>query len=341
MLNLFNRKKEVIAISPSIIVFTTLFFLSLFFLYRIREIIISLLLGFIFMVALNPAVNKIQKKIKSRALSIVIVYLLVILFILSLAAILIPPLAVQLTQLVKSIQLPYFQEEIANLRFTVQELNQLASNYSGSINTLLSILNTTFRSVFTFITLLVISFYLIIDEPNLYKKIGWFTSNRHHFEIAKEFQLEIEDHLGGWIRGQFIIMLLVGFFTYLGLEIIGVPYALPLGLLAFLLEILPNLGPTLAAVPGIAIAWIHGDYISALVVLMFYIVVQQVESHLITPRTMKANADVNPLISILSILSGFILGGVIGGLLGIPTYIIFRTSYSYYRKYRTKLSPDW
>ncbi len=341
MLNLFNKKKEVVAISPSIVVFTTFFLLALLFLYRIREIIVILFLGFIFMVALSPAVNKLQKKIKSRALSIAIVYLLVVIFVVSLLALLIPPLATQLTQLVKSVQLPYFQEEIANLRFTVQELNQLASDYSGSIGTVLSVLNATFRSIFSFFTLLVISFYLIIDEPNLYKKIGWFTNKKHHFKIAQEFQHEIEDHLGGWVRGQVIIMLLVGLFTYLGLEIIGIPYALPLGLLAFSLEILPNLGPTLAAIPGIAVAWIHGDYITALIVLVFYIVLQQVESNFITPRTLKANADVNPLVSIVSILSGFILGGVVGGLLAVPIYIVLRTCYSYYRTYREKLSPDW
>lgn len=341
MLNILSKKKEIVAVSPSIVVFTTFFLLSLLFLYKIREILVIFLLGFIFMVALNPAVNKIQKKIKSRALSIAIVYLLVIVFIVSLIALLIPPLAVQLTQLVKSVQLPFFQEEIANLRFTVQELNQLANNYSGSINTILSILNTTFKGIFSFFTLLVISFYLIIDEPNLYKKVGWLTSKKHHIKIAKEFQQEIENQLGGWVRGQIIIMLAIGLCTYLGLEIIGIPYALPLGLLAFFLEILPNLGPTLAAIPGIAVAWIHGDYITALIVLVFYIVLQQTESNFITPKTMKTNADVNPLISIMSILSGFMLGGVIGGLLAVPIYIILRTCYGFYRTYQSKLSPNW
>jgi len=333
MLNLLNRKKTVIAISPSIVVFTTFFFLSLFFIYRIREIIITLFMGFILMVALNPMVNKIQKKIKSRVLSIFIIYMLLLVFISSILALLIPPLATQLTQLLKTIQLPYFQEELSNLRFTAQELNQLAASYSGSINTLLSIINSTFKSLFTFLTLLVISFYLMVDEPNL--------NNKHHFKIAKKFLNDIENQLGGWIRGQIIIMLLVGGLTYLGLEIIGIPYALPLGLLALMLEILPNLGPTLAAVPAIVIAWIHGDHITALVVLIFYIILQQAESNLITPRVMKTNADVNPLISILSILSGFILGGVLGGLLAIPAYILLRTIYGYYRKYRKRLSPDW
>lgn len=337
MLNLFSRKKTTVTISPSIIIFSTLFFVVLFFLFRIREILVTLFLGFIVMVALTPTVNKLEKKIKSRAASILILYLLLLLLVSLVLAFLIPPLAVQLSQLLKSINIPFLQEEVANLKFTTQELNQLASNYGGSISALLSVISSTFKGLFTFLTLSVISFYLIMDQPNLYKKIGWFTNNKQHFKIAKDFTEDVEGQLGNWIRAQVIVMLVVGLFTYIGLELIGVPYALPLGLLALMLEILPNLGPTLAAVPGIIIAWIHGGHITALVVLIFYIVLQQLESNILTPRIMKVNADVNPLISIVSILSGFTLGGVIGGLLAIPIYILLRTVYGYYRKYQMKL----
>lgn len=341
MFNLLNRKKQAITISPHIVIFTIALLISLYFFYQIREIVLIFFMGFLTMVALNPAVNKLQKIIKNRVVSIIIVYILLLIVISSIIALLVPPLAHQLTQLLKAIDLPYFQEEISELRFTTQELNQIVSDYSGSINTLLSIVSSTFRSLFGFITLLVVSFYLIIDEPHLHKKIGWLTNKKRHFEIARKFLSDIEDNLGGWIRGQIIIMSIVGFLTYLGLTIIGIPYAVPLGLLAFILEILPNLGPTLAAVPGIIVAWVYGGHITALIVLVFYIILQQVESNVITPKVMKTSANVNALISILSILAGFKLGGVIGGLLAIPIYILARTIYGYYLQYRTKIKPDW
>ncbi|HQM16033.1 MAG TPA: AI-2E family transporter [Candidatus Woesebacteria bacterium] len=340
MFNLFSRKKTIIAISPSIVIFTTVFLFVLLFLYKVREILITFFLGFIVMVALTPAIDKLQRKIKSRSASIIIVYLLLFVVFSSIFALLVPPLAVQLTQLLRAIQLPFFQDELTNLKFTAQELYQLANSYGSSINTVFSIINSTFRSLFTFFTLLVVSFYLTIDEPNLYKKIGWFTNNKHHFEIARQFLNDIEEQLGGWIRGQIIVMTMIGTITYLGLQLIGIPFALPLGILAMMLEILPNLGPTLAAVPGIIIAWVHGDHTTALIVLIFYIVLQQIESNIITPRIMKANADVNSLISILSILSGFTLAGVVGGLLAIPVYIIIRTCYGYYRKHQDQFCLD-
>lgn len=340
-LSLFKHKKNYISVSPSIVVFTVFFLITLYFLFQIRQILIILLMSFIVMVALNPAVNKLQKIIKSRLVSAIIVYFLVLMVLGSLLSLLLPPLVTELVQLMRSINIPYLQDELSNLRFTLQELNQFANSISSSLNTALSFINSTFQGLFTFLTLIVISFYLMLDEPKLHKKIGWFTQQKSHFRIARKFLDDIEIQLGGWIRGQIILMSVVGLITYIALTIIGVPFALPLALLAGLLEILPNLGPTLAAVPGIAIAWIYGTHVTALMTAGYYILIQQIENNLIVPKIMHENADVNPLIGILSILTGFKLGGVIGGLLAIPVYILARTIYSYYRKYEDKLKPDW
>lgn len=341
MLNLFKRRKTYIEISPSIVVFTAGFLMFSYFLYLIRHILILLFMSFILMVALNPAVNKLEKRIHSRLLSIVIVYILVIVVISSTLAFLVPPLAQQLIQLLRLIDLPYLQNVISELKFTAQELNQFADNYGESINALLSVVTSTFRSLFTFLTLFVISFYLIADEPKLHLKIGWLTSSKKHYKIARKFLDDIEEQLGGWVRGQLILMIVIGIVNYAGLALMGIPYALPLALLSALLEILPNLGPTLSAVPAVIIAFLDKGNAWALATVGFYIIVQQLENNFLVPRVMKKNADVNPLIAILSILIGFQLYGVIGGLLAIPIYIMARTIYSYWRKYKQSLTPDW
>ncbi len=341
MFNLFSKKPNQISISPSIAVFTVCFLLSLVFFYIIHEILAIFFLSFIVMVALNPAVDKLEKKVKSRGLSALIVYLLVGSVISSLLALLVPPLAKQLLQLVKYINLPYLQDEVSNLKFTAQELNQLANNYSAPLSTILSLVNTTFKSLFNFLTMLVISFYLMLDEPKLHLKLYWFTRNKKHIKIARKFLNSIEDQLGGWFRGQLILMILIAIITYLGLAIIGIPFALPLALLAGMLEILPNLGPTLAAVPALTIAYLNTGRIETIAVLAFYFLLQQIENNLIVPKIMKENADVNPLIGMLSILIGFKIYGVIGGLLAIPIYILGRTMYSFWRQYKKHLAPNW
>ncbi len=341
MLNIFNRKKTYVEISPSIVVFTIALLFSLYFLFQIRQIVVIFYLGFIVMIGLSPAVDKLERLIKSRIVSIIIVYFLVGLVLSSILAFLMPPLANQLLQLLKIIDLPYLQEEISTLKVSAQDLNQFADNYANSIGALLDIISSTFQSFFTFLTLIFISFYLMIDEPRLHLKMGWFTENKKVLKIFREFLDELKLQLGGWVRGELILMTVVGVLTYIALSIQGIPFTLPLAIIAGILEVLPNLGPILSAIPAVAVGFLHGGPISALSMALTYLVVQLFENNVLVPKIIQGSADVNPLITIMSILIGFKLYGVIGGLLAIPTYIILRTSFSFWKKYKKKLEPDW
>lgn len=332
----FNDKKtHAVVISPWSIIFTIFALFVVYFFYQVRFILTLLFLSFIIMTALNPWVSFLTRKFKvPRTISIVIVYFLVMAFFTGLIGLMIPPLGSQLIQLVKAINFPYFQEEIKKLTFGVSELSALASQVGNSVGILFTIISSTFAGLFTFFTLVVMSLYLTIDRPDLYKKIAWFSSDKEHMHIAKEFIDDLEIQLGGWVRGQVLLMLLIGFLTFLGLFLLNIPYALPLALLAGLLEIVPNLGPTIAAVPAVIFGYVTGGPVLAGVLLLFYIVVQQVENNIVVPKIMQESADVNPLISIVVILMGFEVGGVIGALLGIPIYIMFRSAYSLVRKHR-------
>ncbi len=341
MFNLFGRKKTHVEISPSIVVFTVFFLLSLYFLFLIHDILVIFFLGFIIMVALSPAVDNLQIKIKSRLASILIVYALVTIVLSTILAFLLPPLANQLIQLLKTINLPYLQDELANLKFTAQELNNLADNYGNSINAILNLVMSTFRSLFNLLTFFVISFYLMIDEPKLHLKMSWLTKEKKHIKITRKFLDDLKSQLGGWVRGEIILMTIIGVMTYIALTIIGIPFALPLALLAGLLELLPNIGPTLSAVPAIAVAFLNYDYVTALIVSGTYFIIQFFENNILVPKVLSQNADVNPLVTLMGILIGFKLYGVMGGLLAIPVYIVIRTIYSYWMKYKKSLSPDW
>lgn len=332
MLSMF-RNKETIAISPSIVIFTVCFLLGLYFLYFIRSIVILLFLGFIIMVALNPAVTFLERRIKvPRVLGSFLVYLLMISVMIVVIAFIIPPLSSQLYQLFKSINIPVVQNELNNFDFTVSELGSLYDRVSGSVGMVFSIIASTFSGIFTFFTLLVISFYLMLDRPLLHQKLQWFTREKDHIDTFKQFLDSLEFQLGGWVRGQFILMLVIGVVTYIGLTLLNVPYALPLALLAALLEIVPNLGPTLAAVPGIILAYLYLGPVMAGVTAIFYIVVQQLENNIIVPKIMKDSVDVNPLVAIVTILIGLKISGVVGALLAVPMYIVIRTIYSIWFK---------
>lgn len=323
------KPKHAVVIAPESIVFTIAFLLTIYFVYQVRSIVTLILLAFILMVALRPIVLKLHEKLRLPVLpSILIAYLLMIIGVVGVGALLVPPLLSQLYQLFKMVNIPVLSEQIRNFNFTISEIGNIAERVSGSVNIVLTVINSTFSSIFTILTLIVLSLYMMIERNTLYLKLSWFSKNPDHLIQARDLINSIEEQLGGWVRGQAILMLTIGIITFIGLSFLSVPYALPLALLAGMLEILPNLGPTLAAVPAIAIAYISGGPVLAGAVLLFSIIVQQLENHLIVPKVMKENAHVSPLVAIIVILIGFQIGGVIGALLSIPMYIVLRTIYS-------------
>ena len=132
------------------------------------------------------------------------------------------------------------------------------------------------------------------------------------------------------MRGELILMFTIGLVTFVGLTLLNIPYALPLAILAGVLELIPNLGPTISAIPAIIIAFaVHGP-VSGIAVLGLSIAIQQAENNLLVPRIMKDSAQVGSLVVILAILIGAQFGGALGALLAVPLYITARSWYSFY-----------
>jgi predicted PurR-regulated permease PerM len=123
--------------------------------------------------------------------------------------------------------------------------------------------------------------------------------------------------MGGYIRGVFIDSLLVGIITYIGLLIIGLDYPLVLAVLSGVLEIIPVIGPLLAGAAMVLVAILQAPDL-VLIVLIFAVVLQQVESNIIVPNIMRGQAEVSPVLTILAIIAGERIGGVIGALIAIP-----------------------
>ena len=341
MLNWSQKQFNPVAVLRSFAVFCALLILGIIFLKQINSVIMLLFLSFILMVALNPGVNKIQKFFHlPRIMSIVLVYFLFITLLTIATAFLLPPLISQIYQLVKLIDLPIIQNEVATLKFSLAEMTDLMNRYGGSVSVVYKFISSTFSGIFTLFSLLVMSFYLILDRPVLHTKMNWFTDKKAHVELTKTFLDQVEQQLGGWVRGQSILMLVIGVFTYAGLSILNAPYALPLALLAGLMEVVPNLGPTLSAIPAIAIAYLDISPVMGLIVFCFYVIVQQLENNFIVPKILRDNADVNPLVAIVSMMIGFKIYGIMGGLLAVPVYIVLRTAYSQWSQHHRRKLLD-
>lgn len=330
MQSLFSNKRTV-SVAPSSIIFTVAFLLSLYFVYQVRSVLMLVFLAFIISVALSPVSGFIERKLKlGRTLGILFAYVAFFLLLAVFVAIVVPPLANEMYQLVKKIDLPLpmLEDQVRNFNFTVQEINDLVPRLNQSVTVLMQVIGTAFSSMFTLFTLFVLSFYTMLEKDRLHLRMHWFTNNPDTIKKTKAFIASVEKQLGGWVRGQVLLMLVVGVLTYLGLVALGIPYALPLALLAGLLEIVPNVGPTIAAVPAVFIGFTTGGPVIGGLAVLLAIAVQQLENNVLVPKIMSVNANVNPLAALIVILVGLQLAGVMGALLSIPVYIVLRATYS-------------
>ncbi len=123
--------------------------------------------------------------------------------------------------------------------------------------------------------------------------------------------------MGEWLRGQLILGLIVALAVYVGLTFLGVKYALVLALMAGVLEVIPYVGPIISLVPALFIGFAQSPVIGVLVVVL-YVVIQQVENHILVPKVMQKVTGLNPIISILALLVGLKAGGLAGAILAIP-----------------------
>lgn len=311
---------------------------------ELRTLALAFFLSLILMTALNPAVNRFSR-VLPRGLSIVLVSLLVILIVIALLAVLVPPLVIETANLFNWIgtsdflkSTPFVQmlngenlpTSIESIPLTLNELSQLFSTLQTPFASIVSFAASAFGGIILFISLFVMTFYLLVDRPELAKKAGWFTKNKHDVQRIEQFIAYWEKEVGGWIRGELLLMLVIGILTYITLALFRVPYALPLAILSGLLEIVPNVGPTVAAIPTVIIAYVALGPVTGSFILIATIVIQQLENNLIVPKVMKATANVNPLVVLLGILAGAELLGVLGALLAVPLYLTLRAWYSFY-----------
>lgn len=313
-----------IEISHRTIIFTVVFLGLIWVLVQIKTIIIGLFVALLLMTALNPIVDKLCNFKLPRGLAILLTYILVFgVIVLGLSTV-VTPLVDQTTNLVN--RLPVIFDEIGmwleNIGVPGIDGSVVASQLSplGTLPAnLVRFILLLVSNIVAVITLLVITFYLLLERRNLDKYLlVLFGDSRKQ---AKRFIDRLEIRLGGWVRGELILMLVIGILTYLGLVLLNVPYALPLAILAGLFEIIPNIGPMLSAIPAILVGFTVSPFIGIATTALYFLI-QQVENSVIVPKVMQKAVGVNPLVTILALAIGFQLAGAIGAILSVPSVIV-------------------
>lgn len=307
-----------VEISYRTIVFTTIFLFFLWFLYSIKSVLLALFIALILMSALNPIVKVLEKKRIPRPLASLLLLILVMLMFAGLIASIIPAVIEQTRSL-----LTQFPEAMARLGIVSID-QQIISDQLGSIpGNIAKLVINAFSNLIAIFTLLVVTYYLLAERAHLHQYLVIFFSDHKKEEKIEQLINKFEHQIGGWIRGQLSLMLIIGILTYIGLSLLNVNYALPLAIIAGLFEIVPNIGPTISMIPAVLMASAISPVI-ALATIALYFLIQQFENNIIVPKIMQKAIGVRPLTTIVVLMIGITIAGVLGAILAIPSYLVIR-----------------
>ena len=329
---MIKRKHIIFDISIGSIFWVLFSLAAIFVVFKLTSVIFLLFIAVLITLAVCPLVDKLEKFKINRAISSMVILLAVFGTIVFAMVSLASPLLDQ-TQLFIQ-KLPAIIDTVSPVKITDGSLNAQFATVPGKV---LTFALDTFSAFVTAFTVIVISFYMIQDMHNLEKYLKfWFGEKGHRYYVIAE-KLEIQ--IGYWVRGELLLMLVVGFLSYIGYLIIGLPFAIPLAFIAGMLELIPNIGPTIATIPavlvGFSISTGHG--IAALVVS---IIVQQLENNLIVPKIMQQVVGLNPIITIIAIMIGFQLGGALLAVLALPAVLSARVILSHIQLNKDTTIPE-
>jgi len=174
-----------------------------------------------------------------------------------------------------------------------------------------------FGGVFSFLLILVFSFYFALVETGVDDFLR-IVSPKKYQRYVLDLWRRSQHKIGLWMQGQLLLAVIVAVLVYLGLTILGVPHALVLALMAGVFELIPVFGPLLAAIPAAVIAFVSGGASLGLLTVALFLIVQQFENHLIYPLVVTRVVGVPPLLVILALIVGGELAGFLGVILSVP-----------------------
>ncbi|WP_417900252.1 AI-2E family transporter [Bacillus haimaensis] len=305
----------------------------------IKTLFAPIILAGVMYYLLRPLVNLVARYVP-RGLAILSIYLMFIGLITLLLFLIGPTLQQQVNSLVKNT--PNIVNDIRDFTAELQEneyiarfqqderfsLEEISGKIADNLNAYLTAFGSNVINVISaitgFIVLLVIIpfvlFYMLKDGNSLPDQIIKFIPRQHERE-GRDVLKDMDTAISSYIQGQIIVSIFVGVLIYIGFLIIGLEYSLVLALIAMFTNVIPFIGPFIGTIPSIVVAFFD-EPIMALWVLIVVIIVQQLESNLVSPQVMGKKLDVHPLTIILLLLVASKFAGLLGLLLAVPTYAI-------------------
>ena len=328
-----------ISISTGTMIRLVLVALGVFLLWFLRDLVLVVLTAIVLASFVESTVPYFRRMRINRVLGIVILYVITLLALAGLFYLFAPLLITEIYNLSSFLGsyapnisfLNYFQNEAFSGAKDI--VNTLSDNFS--LTALLSISKTfilnlsggffqtiavAFGSIFNFILIVLISFYLSVQEKGIENFLRIVSPVQYESYVINLWERS-RRKIALWLKGQLLLALVVAVLIYLTLSLLGLEYALLLSLIAGIMELVPY-GILVALIPAFSFSYLSGGIGSAFMVTGSYLIIHQFEVFLFAPLIIKKIVGLSPIVIILSVLVGFELGGIWGGVLSIPLAVI-------------------
>lgn len=317
-----------------------------YFLYEIKHILILLAIAAFLSVAFDPFVDRMQRFKIPRSIGVLIIYTIFFGVTGLMIANFIPILATEIPKLATSV-LEWvnlnFNIDTTDIQIKISELQTYLADLQKNLNreniaagldvlgkisqNVFTIIKSVAGGIFSFVIVLTITFFIIVNENGIKEFLVMLFPQKYHPYILEKGEA-VEKKFSAWVRGQLILMVVMGFLAFIALKIAGVNYAATLGLLAGLTEFLPYVGPIIAFIPAVILAVSQGGFWLAIIVTLIYIGLQQLEGNILVPLVMKKAVGLSPVVIIVAMLIGASFPETINPIVGIIVSVPIATAIS-------------
>jgi predicted PurR-regulated permease PerM len=322
--------------------------ICLYLIYQVRKPLLWLLIAIFLAAALSPPVNWLARRMR-RGFAVTIVFLCLLGVPILLIALIVPPIITEGTRFADNV--PRYARDVTNFVEDNKRLREINKDYDitskleeeakklpdrlgGAAGTLRDVGFGIVNSLFALVTILVLTAFLLANGRTWTDRIIASRPPEQRERLRRSLD-RMAGAVGGYVAGALTIALIAGVATYIVLLILGVPFRAPLAVIAGLFSLIPLVGATIAAVL-IAVVTLFENFPTATIIWVIWaIVYQQFENHVIQPQIQKRTVNVQPFITIVSVLFGATLLGVLGALVAIPVAASIQILFREYVDFRT------
>ncbi len=302
--------------------------LLLYAAFRVRSILILILVSGFLAVGLDPAVRRLERFGIRRGFAISLIFVATIAVAIAFVAAVVPPLVSQVADFATN--LPDYVQNLARRNPKIREfvatndiptrLRQATQNVpsliSGSFSSVLGVAGSVITTIFNALTVLVLTIYFSLSLAHIREGTLRLVPKSKRDRTADLLD-PIFEKIGGYIAGQATVSLIAGVLAFIFLAIAGVPFPIALALWVTISDLIPLVGATLGAVPSVIVAFFASPALG-IATVVYFIAYQQIENYVIAPRVMTKAVDITPAAVLLSALIGATLLGFVGALMAIP-----------------------